>query len=222
MRKKLFTAVSLVALATVFAVVALLGADTRAQEGTEEESCPPELCYSTDTPEFEEEEDTRGTCSCGLAYDPDCHYETVPAFACLPEWHEEDNPSTKEWYRDFSTGDWGLKKYYSSSPELNLVCPIPADSGSSSVKKYTDIAQVVGYFYHYNSSYTSRMEVYTGSPFGSATLLGKGTVADSGSGQRSLYIYPTGTMYEHWFARIAIASHYYSSFHGLRVCYDPD
>ncbi len=231
MKKKL-TSLALIILAAC-AVVFLASSEsvTKAQEGEssgdpngEETECPPEMCYSYATPVDEEGgglDETLGTCYCGIFYDPDCHYEYVPAFQCIALRHEDGDGYTEEWegvyYHDYQ---WGLRKDNSGSSQLDLLCPIPTDNGAGSIKQYSNVGQVSGYFYHADSSSSSSMYLYSAK---ASDVEYHGSYHDNGSGHRTITVTPIGSnYYAFWYANITVANHTASSFHGLSICYDPD
>jgi len=230
MKKKL-TGVAII-LTAVCAIVFLVSSQsvTKAQEsgpgeeGTVEEvDCPPDMCYSYATSEEEKDppEDTRGTCTCGTFYDPDCHYEYVSAFQCLPWRHVDGSSITEEWESVYNhDNQWGLRKDGYNDYQLELMCPIPTDHGLGSIKYYGNVAQIKGYFYHYNSSYASAMYVYSAK---ANDVESHGSKADGTIGHRTLVVTPSGSnFYPFWYTKINIADYQYSSFHGLEICYDPD
>jgi len=228
MRKELTSVAVIMAVVCAVVVFATMQTATRAQDGEDpsiaDGDCPPDMCFSyatiADTGSGEAD-DTLGTCSCGLFYDPDCHYEYISAFQCIPFSHEDGLSSTEEWRSVYNVDSyWGLLKNNSGSAQLDIMCPIPTDRGAGSNKYYGDVAQVNGFFYHYNSSYTSSMYLYSAR---ANDVEYHGSDDDDTAGQRTITITPAGANYYiYWYARIAIASYLYSSFHGLEICYDPD
>lgn len=228
MRKKLTSVVlALTAVCAIVVFTALVTA-TKAQEGGSQEDppfadgeCPSDMCFSSETVDSKSGEPAAplGTCTCGIFYDPDCHYEYISAFDCIPYWHEDGIPND-EWESVHNHDSmWGLRKTNSGSYQLDLMCPIPTDNGAGSNKYYGDVALVKGYFYHYNSSYSSTMYVYSAK---ASDVEYHGNISDSSSGQRTLTVTPVGSNYYiFWYARIYVANYDLSSFHGLEICYDP-
>ena len=231
MRKKLTSVALIMAAVCTIIVFATLETAPKAQESgspgdpaTEEGECPPDMCFSYATPtedEGGEPEAPLAGCSCGLFYNAACHYEYVSAFECIPYWHEDGDSTTKEWESVHNYDNyWGLRKDNSGSSQLDLICPIPTDRGAGSIKYYGDVAQINGFFYHYNSSYPSSMYVYSAK---ANDVVYHGDDDDSSAGHRTISIRPVGNYYYiFWYAKIAIANHTTSSFHGLEICYDPD
>jgi len=228
MKKKLTSVAVIMAAVCAIVVFVTMQTATRAQESEDpaivDGDCPPNMCFSYETiadTKSGEPAAPLGTCTCGLFYDADCHYEYVSAFECLPYWREAGNAATEEWESvENHDSFWGVRKYDSGSYQLDIVCPIPTDDGVGSNKYYGDVAQVNGFFYHYNSSYSSSMYLYSAR---AADVEYHGNDDDSSAGQRTISIAPAGAnFYPFWYAKISIANYYYSSFHGLEICYDPD
>ena len=239
MKARIVTILSLLTAAAVFIVVSMVDTGTMAQQAggldgpTEVADCPSDMCYSHETLSDEEyykqqTEESRFPCTCGVFYNPSCHYEYIPAFDCIPWWHEDGVSTTMEWEGVVSsTTAWGVKKRASSRTQLSLVCPIPSDHGVSSIKNYGNPARVEGYFYNWASTSGSNrayMAVYSANA--GSSLTSQGSISDGTSGQRTLVVSPTGTAYAFWWAHVKIAysasDNNISSLHGISVCYDPD
>lgn len=231
MKKTLLGGLVLLVMATIFIAVTAGYTDTKAQgfggheEGTYEEvDCPPDMCFSGPTLPMVEDTspESRGTCSCGIFYDPDCHYEYISAFNCIPINHyHDDDPEPSEFICDYSGDEMGIKRYAETSVKLELFCPIPTDAGAGSIKGYSIVDVVWTYIYHDSSGTNTTVTIYSADSSGNVT--NHGDASNSSSGHQTLTVTPSGTKRPNWFAHVELADNdANNALHNIIVCYDPD
>lgn len=233
MKKKLIGSLGLLVAVAIFLAIAVSNTSTRANDSTAIDEntptpkvdCPPERCWAEPTTQKEMEEaeespDERGTCTCGISYDADCHYEYVPAHICLPHWHEYEDSTTEEWLNVSTGTQSGVQKYDASSSQLNLFCSLPTDRGASAIKSYDTVGWVKGYIYNGTSGSNTTMEIFSTDASGNYTS--HGSASSSSSGHQTLTVAPSGTNYYYWHAYVTLQDNTSTSLHGITVCYDPD
>jgi hypothetical protein len=159
----------------------------------------------------------RGTCTCSIIYDSDCHYESVPGYACSIYTHYDNGTHWTQWVSDPSGTNWGIRRN-GSLYSLAVLCPIPTDYGLSSIKNYGDVAYVTAYIYNAIES-TVSTDIYSGAGPSSTY---HGSASTSMTGQVALSVSPGGTKYANFWAKVTLNTTDSTAFHSLRICYDPD
>jgi len=223
-KKRFWLASVLVLVGVLFFTTQYLGATESGGNPLFENGIPDKItCFDCEdsVPAGGEDVTERGTCDCETGgTDSDCHYEFVPASACIAQYLDH-SANELEWYWTSAT-DGGLRKYNADSDRLLLVCPIPSSYGYNADTYFGYLHRVVAWFYNATGggSYYSNLYVYTHTEDGNRTYLGGTSTTSSGNVGISVDVSSTPDPLNK--ALIYVQDHTSSSFLGLRVCYDHD